>query len=143
MTRHLHSSSRAHQDTCAPSSSSPLEPWPTHLPSGAISLFSIVKSLFLGVPGLSSGHDLMVCEFELCIGLCTDSVEPSWILPPSLSAPLTLRAITVLGSYHSPPFFKLVNRTFDNPYILCFWLGTQPVSAIIILPNFMSHICLS
>ena len=25
-----------------------------------------------------SGHDLTVCEFEPCTGLCTDHVEPAW-----------------------------------------------------------------
>ena len=35
-----------------------------------------------------SGHDLTICEFEPCVVLCTDSVEPAWdSLPPSLSAP--------------------------------------------------------
>ena len=35
--------------------------------------------------GLSSGHDLMVCEFELHVGLCTDSTEPAWdSVSPSL-----------------------------------------------------------
>ena len=33
-----------------------------------------------------SGHDLTVCEFEPCVGLCTDNVEPAWdslsFLPP-------------------------------------------------------------
>ena len=37
--------------------------------------------------GFSSGHDLTVCEFEPCIGLCADSAEPAWdSLSPSLSA---------------------------------------------------------
>ena len=32
-----------------------------------------------------SGHDLMVCEIEPRIGLCTDSIEPAWLsLPFSL-----------------------------------------------------------
>ena len=36
----------------------------------------------------SSGPDLAVCEFEPCVGLCTDSAEPAWdFLSPSLSAP--------------------------------------------------------
>ena len=35
----------------------------------------------------SSGHDLMVCEFEPCIGLHADSMEPAW---DSLSHPLSL-----------------------------------------------------
>ena len=51
-----------------------------------------------GVPGwliwsklltldFSSGHDLMICEFEPCIRLCTDNVEPAWD-SLSLSLPL-------------------------------------------------------
>ena len=37
---------------------------------------------------LSSGHDLMVREFEPRIRLCADSAEPAWdSLTPSLSAP--------------------------------------------------------
>ena len=35
-----------------------------------------------------SGHDLMVHEFELLVGLCADSLEPPWdSVSPSLSAP--------------------------------------------------------
>ena len=40
-----------------------------------------------------SGHDLTVCEVKLSIGLCTDSMEPTWdSLSPSfsLSPPLQL-----------------------------------------------------
>ena len=34
-----------------------------------------------------SGHDLMFCEIEPCVGLCAGSVEPAWdSLSPSLSA---------------------------------------------------------
>ena len=36
---------------------------------------------------LSSDHDLAVCEFEPCTGLCADSVELDW---DSLSLPLSL-----------------------------------------------------
>ena len=36
----------------------------------------------------SSGHDLMVCEFEARVGLSADSLEPTWdSLLLSLSAP--------------------------------------------------------
>ena len=35
----------------------------------------LVKHLTLG---FSLGHDLMVREFKLRVGLCTDSVEPAW-----------------------------------------------------------------
>ena len=45
----------------------------------------LVKHLTLD---FSSGHDLMVHEFEPCIGLCDGSAEPAWdSLSPSLSAP--------------------------------------------------------
>ena len=45
----------------------------------------LVKHLTLD---FSSDHDLMVREFEPCIGLCVDIVEPAWdSLTPSLSAP--------------------------------------------------------
>ena len=37
-----------------------------------------------------SGHDLMVCETELCVGLCTDGVEPVCDSLSPLSAPLLL-----------------------------------------------------
>ena len=42
--------------------------------------------------GFGSGHDLMVCEFEPCIGVCAGSVEPAWdsLSSPSLSALLLL-----------------------------------------------------
>ena len=39
-------------------------------------------------PGLGSGHDLTVREFEPPIGLCVGSTESAWdLLSPSLSAP--------------------------------------------------------
>ena len=37
--------------------------------------------------GFGSVHDLTVCGFEPCIGLCADSVEPAW---DSLSLLLSL-----------------------------------------------------
>ena len=43
-------------------------------------------------PNLSSGHNLMVHEFEPYIGLCTESKEPAWdSLSLFLSAPPLLR----------------------------------------------------
>ena len=43
----------------------------------------LVKRLTLD---FGSGHDLTVHEFEPCVGLCTDSMEPAWgSLSPSLS----------------------------------------------------------
>ena len=39
-----------------------------------------------------SGHDLKVLEFEPCVGLCADSVEPAW---DSLSLPLPAHAPSV------------------------------------------------
>ena len=35
----------------------------------------------------SSGHDLTVCKFKSCVGICTESAEPAW---DSLSASLSL-----------------------------------------------------
>ena len=44
----------------------------------------LVKCLTLD---FGSGHDLTVHEIELLIGLCANSVEPTWdTLSPSLSA---------------------------------------------------------
>ena len=38
--------------------------------------------------GFTSGHNLIVREFEVRIGLCADSVDPAWdSLSSSLSAP--------------------------------------------------------
>ena len=37
-----------------------------------------------------SDHDLMVCEFEPHVGVCSDNVEPAWdSLSLLLSLPLT------------------------------------------------------
>ena len=39
---------------------------------------------------VGTGRDLMVCGFELCVGLRADSTEPAWdsfSLPPCLSLP--------------------------------------------------------
>ena len=45
----------------------------------------LVKRLTLD---FGSGHDLMVCELEPCIGLHADNTEPAWdSLSPSLPAP--------------------------------------------------------
>ena len=43
---------------------------------------------------LSSGHDLTVCGFEPCVGLCADRVGPAWdslSAPPSLTHTLSLK----------------------------------------------------
>ena len=40
--------------------------------------------------GFCSAHDLMVCEFEPHVGLCTDGVETAW---DSLSLSLSLSKI--------------------------------------------------
>ena len=60
----------------------------------------------MGVPGwlsrlsVLSGHDLAVCEFKPCVGLCadsgslepaSDSVSPSLSAPPLLSLSLSLK----------------------------------------------------
>ena len=55
-----------------------------HFPGGA-SVTPSVKRLTLD---FSSAHDLTVCEFEPCLGLCADGVRPTWDSPsPSPSAP--------------------------------------------------------
>ena len=42
-------------------------------------------------PGFSSGHDLILHEFEPCIGLCASSMNPAWTsLSICLSASLSL-----------------------------------------------------
>ena len=41
-----------------------------------------------------SGHDLMVCEFEACIGLCADGADPAW---SSLSLSLSVPPLLVLS----------------------------------------------
>ena len=46
----------------------------------------VAKSIKLSTVDFYSGHDLTVGEFELHMGLCTDSVKPAWdSLSPSLS----------------------------------------------------------
>ena len=46
----------------------------------------LVKHLTLDI---CSNHDLMVCELDPRVGLCTHSAEPAWdSLSPSLSLPL-------------------------------------------------------
>ena len=39
--------------------------------------------------GLGSGHDLTVCEFEPCMGLCAEGMEPAWdsVSPSLCSSP--------------------------------------------------------
>ena len=51
----------------------------------------------------SSGHDLTVCGMEPHIGLCADSVEPSW---ESLSAPPLLVLCLSLSNKHEKIFKK-------------------------------------
>ena len=57
------------------------------------SLEKVILKIILGAPGWLSrlsiclwlGHDLMVHEFEPCVRLCADSVEPAWdSVSPSL-----------------------------------------------------------
>ena len=58
-------------------------------------LAQLVRS---ATPDFGSGHDLTVCEFELCLRLCAYSVEPAWdSLFPSLSAPSLLMHILSLS----------------------------------------------
>ena len=49
----------------------------------------VAQSVKLPTLGFSSGHDLVLREFEPRIRLCADSAEPAWdSLSPSLSLPL-------------------------------------------------------
>ena len=71
-----------------------------HIPWGTCVAQS-VKRLTLD---FGSGHDLTVCEFEPCIGLCADSAEPGWdSLSPSLSGPPLLVLVFSLYLSLSPP----------------------------------------
>ena len=38
----------------------------------------VVQSVKHQTLGFGSGTNLTVREIELCVGLCTDSVEPAW-----------------------------------------------------------------
>ena len=40
--------------------------------------FWVAQSVKCLTLDFGSGHDLMVCEIETHVGLCTDSVEPAW-----------------------------------------------------------------
>ena len=56
---------------------------------------------------LGSGHDLTVYGFEPHIGLCTDSVEPSW---DSLSASLSLTLTLCPYPAHMCSLFLKINK---------------------------------
>ena len=59
----------------------------------------------------SSGHDLVVCRFKSCIGLCADSMEPAWDSPsPSLSA----SASVSLSASASLPLSHNLVKNFKN-----------------------------
>ena len=58
----------------------------------------VAQSVMRLTLGLGSGHDLMVCRFESCIGLCVDSAEPAW---GSLSLSLSLSLLLSLPHHHS------------------------------------------
>ena len=69
---------------------------PFKSPPGGSLVAQLVKHPTLG---FGSGHDLTVCEFEPCVRLCADTVEPAWdSLLPSLSGslPLALKLINKL-----------------------------------------------
>ena len=51
----------------------------------------LVKRL---TPDFDSGHDLTVCGIEPHVGLCTDSVDPAWILDLSPLHPACARALS-------------------------------------------------
>ena len=50
--------------------------------------FWVTQSIEHSTLNFVSGHDLSVCGFEPCVGLCADSMEPALDpLSPSFSAP--------------------------------------------------------
>ena len=60
-------------------------PWRSHLRSVAFSKSKGgcwgargAQSVEHRTLGFSSGHDLTVCEFESCVGLCADGADPAW-----------------------------------------------------------------
>ena len=61
---------------------------------------------------LSSGHDLMVCEFEPLIQLCADGMEPLGILSLLLSAPPPL--VHMLSLSLSLSVSKYINKLNEN-----------------------------
>ena len=38
----------------------------------------VTQSVRCPALGFSLGHDLMVCGFQPCVGLCTDTMKPTW-----------------------------------------------------------------
>ena len=59
--------------------------------------------------GFDSGHDLMVCEFEPHIGLCTDGADPAW---DSFSLPFSLFPSSAHA--HSLSKNKYTLKNFDK-----------------------------
>ena len=80
--------------------------------------------------GFSSGHGLMVREFEPHIGLCADTAKPAWYsTSPSLSAPSHSCSISISLKINK---LKIKGQTRT----IVFWLFT------VISPNIMtSHTC--
>ena len=70
-----------------------------------------------------SGHDLMVCEFEPHVELCTDSVEPAWnSLSPSVCPYPTCTCTLSLSQ-------KLQNKTEADPTIPLLGLSSKELKA--------------
>ena len=71
-------------DSVSPSlSAPPLPPKIKHLKTIFLTKISyrgawVAQSVKLPTLDFGSGHDLMVCGFELHVGLCVGSVEPAW-----------------------------------------------------------------
>ena len=70
--------------------------------------------------GFGSGPDLLVCEFEPCVGLCADSEKPAWdSLCPS---PAHTCALSVSQNKY---FLKRENNVMNYGFIMVITFYTQ------------------
>ena len=67
----------------------------------------------------SSGHDLMVCEIEPCIGFCTDSVEPAWESLSALPHPLKINKHFFLSKVILKLPYEDASHLLDNKVSNC------------------------
>ena len=58
----------------------------------------VAQSVKHQTPDFSPGHDLTVCEFKPCVGLCTDGAKLAWdSLLPSLSLPVLALSLSKIN----------------------------------------------
>ena len=90
----------------------------------------------LGVPGwlnqlsidISSGHDLMVCGFEPCVGLCVDSSEPGACFKFCVSIslrPSPTHALSLFLSLSKINMKKLIKKCLKTSFF-CMWISSCP-----------------